>query len=127
MASRTYQKMDPVAKSSWIEALRSGDYKQSFNLLCRLAEDGPKYCCLGVLAEIMSIPYEKMESPTTDACKHYKFPDGPANRFYIPNDFCGVDNNAIKDLSDMNDGKLPKYINTSASFKEIADWIEKNL
>lgn len=44
--------MDTLDK--WIEALRSGDYKQCSGTLCRpVAEDKPDeyaFCCLGVLA-----------------------------------------------------------------------------
>lgn len=37
----------------WIDALQSGDYRQTTGALCRTAKDGTKsYCCLGVLCEL---------------------------------------------------------------------------
>src|SRR5258708_7031143 len=41
--------MDPQVKQLWVEALRSGKYKQGQN---RLADDLDHYCCLGVLCEV---------------------------------------------------------------------------
>ena len=43
------KRMDPEIKAKWLEALRSGEFKQGQNVL-RTAEDG--YCCLGVLCEL---------------------------------------------------------------------------
>lgn len=40
--------MNPEVKAKWIEALRSGRYKQGKNML----RSGDKLCCLGVLCEI---------------------------------------------------------------------------
>lgn len=38
--------------AEWVKALRSGDYEQGQDYLCR---DG-KFCCLGVLCEIQELP-----------------------------------------------------------------------
>lgn len=40
--------MDQDIKKRWVDALRSGDYSQTKNLLA----DSDGYCCLGVLCEI---------------------------------------------------------------------------
>lgn len=40
--------MNPEIKQEWIEALRSGDYKQTQEAL----KDQNGYCCLGVLCDI---------------------------------------------------------------------------
>lgn len=40
--------MTPEMKTKWVEALRSGKYKQTTGLL----KDAEGYCCLGVLASI---------------------------------------------------------------------------
>ena len=41
-------------KDLWIEALRSGDYEQGREALCRVDSSGnARYCCLGVLAEVV--------------------------------------------------------------------------
>lgn len=44
--------MNPEWKKKWVEALRSGKYKQGKEALCF----GDKYCCLGVLCEIAGAP-----------------------------------------------------------------------
>lgn len=41
--------MNPKVKQKWVEALRSGKYKQTRGVLRRR---GGSYCCLGVLCEI---------------------------------------------------------------------------
>lgn len=40
--------MDPKIKAWWLEALRSGEYKQGTGYLRR----GDKFCCLGVLCNL---------------------------------------------------------------------------
>lgn len=37
----------------WIAALESGNYEQGRHKLCGLTVHGPRYCCLGVLCEIL--------------------------------------------------------------------------
>jgi len=43
--------MNKKVKKKWLKALRSGEYKQTKNLL----KNKDKYCCLGVLCDIHSI------------------------------------------------------------------------
>lgn len=45
-------KMNPEVKRQWVEALRSGKYKQGRG---RLATPEGYYCCLGVLCEISPV------------------------------------------------------------------------
>lgn len=40
--------MNPEIKSEWVAALRSGDYKQTKDVL----SDGQGFCCLGVLCDL---------------------------------------------------------------------------
>lgn len=42
--------MNKEIKKKWIEALRSGEYRQGRGMLCSL--DHHKYCCLGVLTDL---------------------------------------------------------------------------
>lgn len=44
---------EDIAK--WVEALRSGEYKQTQGFL----EKEGSYCCLGVYCEVTGIPYSK--------------------------------------------------------------------
>jgi hypothetical protein len=43
--------------SEWVKALRSGDYEQGQEYLCR----GGKFCCLGVLCEIQELQKQNVE------------------------------------------------------------------
>ena len=49
--------MKPVTKQDWIDALRSGEFKQGTGVLARRdPETGTtSYCCLGVLATIAGV------------------------------------------------------------------------
>lgn len=44
----------------WVEALRSGKYKQGKASLCEVQGKTAKYCCLGVLCDILKSPYRKI-------------------------------------------------------------------
>jgi hypothetical protein len=96
--------MKPEIKAKWVEALRSGEYKQGKGLL---AEDN-KFCCLGVLCEVSGMPYDHV-------------------RFFLPNEvkeWAGLDSrNPMLPtgdlLSDLNDN--------GKRFTTIANLIEKLL
>lgn len=45
--------MDRETKTKWIEALRSGDYRQGEGHLKFNDEVYPSYCCLGVLCDVL--------------------------------------------------------------------------
>lgn len=45
-------KMRPEVARMWVDALRSGDYKQGKHRLTTVTDDGVEHCCLGVLCEI---------------------------------------------------------------------------
>ncbi len=48
--------MDKEIAEKWVKALRSGKYEQGKNTLCSIDEKGnKKYCCLGVLNEVLGI------------------------------------------------------------------------
>ncbi len=52
--------MDPILKAKWIEALRSGKYKQGKGVL----RYGDEFCCLGVLCDV--VDPKKWESQFND-------------------------------------------------------------
>ena len=58
---RIPKKLPKIFKAKWIEALRSGQYKQGTNALIveRTSKTGrelqPSYCCLGVACSIVGI------------------------------------------------------------------------
>lgn len=89
--------MDKELKAKWVEALRSGKYKQGRS---RLKHAG-RHCCLGVLCEVAGV---KASSDDGNL---------PLGFQPIPVPVEGV-------LINMND-------DTRNSFAEIADYIEANL
>jgi hypothetical protein len=62
----TELKLKPEVKTAWVEALRSGEYRQGRGSL-RIPGGRGKYCCLGVLADlaIKSGDIEGLEWSTT--------------------------------------------------------------
>lgn len=128
--------MDAAIKAKWLEALRSGDYRQGTGHLRSVSND--TYCCLGVLCDIAdpegwesTIP----ESGTTGNLHHgYGGTPSPdtLDRVGLPERFYnrpGISfktednhefNNPVAALTHQND-RMGK------SFDEIADWIEVNL
>lgn len=64
--------MNPKVKKAWIDALRSGSYRQGQNSLCT-APDGSsledeqrrRYCCLGVLCELARVEGVVIRKPVS--------------------------------------------------------------
>jgi len=48
--------MTAEQKATWIEALRSGKYKQGHDYLKQATAEGIEYCCLGVAREVLGVP-----------------------------------------------------------------------
>lgn len=57
--------MNPQIKAKWIADLRSGKYQQTQEYLKRLTDNGPAYCCLGILCEV-TLGYEFDSTPSDD-------------------------------------------------------------
>lgn len=109
--------MNQEIKQKWLEALRSGRYKQGTGVLRRVKEE---YCCLGVLCDVVSpVGWDRemlnshyyysydSEYETTDL--------PPALKTLV----CITEDDAAHLIS-MNDSK-------GYTFDQIADWIEANL
>lgn len=99
-------------QQEWLDALRSGEYKQGQELLVQDDPNGPGdlYCCLGVLASI------------NNALEDENFVNGNSElrevvyrKYNIPS----------LTVIGMNDGEFDegRYTNTK-SFNEIADYLE---
>jgi len=92
-------------KARWLEALRSGKYKQGKQRLRK----GDSFCCLGVLCDI------------TDS-SGWSGDEYLGHTGLAPIDVlrgCGVPFCAAEQLATLND--------SGRSFEEIADYIEKKL
>ena len=107
-----YQKMNPEIKSLWLSTLRGGMYKQGEGYLEHKDTETEKvtHCCLGVLAR----------------CQGNK-PNHRTGRQELPTEeflkTCGLTYDIAVQLADMNDGGH----GNQQSFKQIANWIERNL
>lgn len=104
--------MDKDAKREWVAALRSGEYKQTYNKLY----DSGSYCALGLLCKVAE-PLEWDEYANCLVTERGDF----YNTF--PNtEQCkvGLKSQDAMTVTYMNDKK-------HASFKQIADYIEEYL
>lgn len=111
-------KMHPEYKAKWLEALRSGEYKQGWGQLCtrkgeylsaiKVAEQD-HFCCLGVLNQILNLGCADDEGMLI-----LERPGGEREKLPI------LDKNIQERLIHMNDDKR-------MTFAQIADWIEENL
>lgn len=99
--------MDQKIKSDWVQALRSGEYKQCKGTL----HDGDGYCCLGVLLKVAGVEPDHPHTLTLAQEKRFGLAGNP------------VDSIATR-LESMNDGLQGFKQHT---FAEIADWIDQNL
>ena len=107
--------MTEIPYKEWVEALRSGDYKQTKETLKgELPEGGVGYCCLGVLAETMGYELE-VEPYLGDEESFFYRREGPEHIYTeLAN---GMGEDFVVELIRHNDNKL--------SFKEISDIIER--
>jgi len=108
------KRMNAHIKDMWVEALRSGNYRQGQRWLC--ADDA--YCCLGVLCEVMGV-YKK---DVGEGIMAYGIP-GHTTCHLFPSRIAlmiGLGADEQNGLVTMNDSEF-------RSFAYIADWIEENL
>ena len=113
--------MDVEAKQNWVEALRSGKYKQGDGCL---RDRSDRFCCLGVLCDILKKEGEEWRPDPENTASQFEFSSVgqlPVVSFPPENliDRVGLEKDQPQELADMND--------SGASFEEIADWIEEHL
>lgn len=135
-------------KKRWVEALRSGNYKQGLHRLVSTSEKESVYCCLGVAGRLLGINDEDLESSTGSdnaglPCDLYT----SLKEKYPVELQQGSDDTFVSLLAKLNDGitlsrlelyikenpelifrKMPAKVGIiSYTFSEIADWIEDNV
>lgn len=98
--------MTPQLKAKWIEALRSGEYKQTTGILRYVDNGEESFCCMGVLCEVVGVPR---------ASVGYSFDGGLYEVAGLPASMLPRERQAH--LVTMNDHE-------EKTFSEIADWIE---
>lgn len=108
-------------QTRWVEALRSGEYKQGRGVLCR---DG-KYCCLGVAAEIFKTD-DICIRPSRDDLDELVYdgniaqaPDYVIEALGLWNAYGVTAGSGETSLTFLNDAK-------GLSFRQIAETIETN-
>lgn len=112
------QKMDPEAKTTWLEALRSGNFEQTTS---KLQDEKGCNCCLGVLARVQDIKFKSSVYGQSFNFGEVVDHEGDYISNYCPPDgFCGISPDVQEHLVNMNDVE-------KKSFDEIADYIEANL
>jgi hypothetical protein len=108
--------VDAELKTKWVEALRSGRYKQGRGCL----RSGDNYCCLGVLCDVSGVGQWGTKDYYSSDC----YSVGMDTACYaLPVKIIqseGLSDSTINTLCVLND-------ETKASFAEIADYIEANL
>lgn len=104
--------LNPEIKVKWLAALRSGKYTQGYDEL----KNNNKYCCLGVLAEILGILKTDVNSRGKITCST----QAESSYFDIPSDIA-------RDIGLKYQDVLIQMNDQIANFNEIADWIEINL
>ena len=104
--------MDKKLKAKWVKALRSGKIEKGRGALL---DDKGAMCCLGVLGRICGID-DRWLIANAGSVAGTGF-DWLEQR---------IDRETVDLLADMNDGYNKRY-SRPRSFKQIANYIEKNL
>lgn len=131
--------MKQEIKTKWIDALRSGDYKQAHGVLGYKYEDGRvENCCLGVLCDLAvqagviegpgleegdygTLYYEHQSEVLPDAVMDW----AELGESYNPLVPLKNQPEETTSLAELNDGE--GYADHEHSFDEIADIIEEHL
>ena len=112
--------LEPSLKMKWVDALRSGKYKQGHTVL---RDKNDNYCCLGVLCDISNAKWDSdgLNEYVTRGATIYPNREniGKAAMNTLEQDYVTGDSVGTH-LWRMNDDE-------NISFTQIADWIEHNL
>lgn len=134
--------MKPDIKKRWIEALRSGEYKQGKQQLKIVSSDPPCYCCLGVLTDLAVkdgiCAWWDDEGGTDYESGIYRADGTPyvdPYREQLPNcvvTWANLDDEAPRLLPSMNPDESYEYLSGindefGFSFDRIANLIEEQL
>lgn len=112
-------KMNPEVKEKWLEALRSGRYKQGYS---NLKNSDDQYCCLGVLCDLHGKETGNEFTGRYYLRDRYSLPEEVVSWSGLSGPWAAIPEpiNDHNSLADMND----KF---KFTFHQIADIIEKQL
>ena len=114
--------MKPKIKKKWLKALRSGEYAQCKKVLVNNIDE---FCCLGVLCDI-SDKGEWIDPKSKDnhyiGKWHYELDKYDEDWAELP---AGI--STWSEINPDEEVTLTRMNDAGYSFKEIADYIEKNL
>ena len=111
--------MKKTIRNKWLKALRSDEYEQGKGTLVRPINEHDEFCCLGVLCDVLGEEFEKNAFGTLGVSVN----GDSINTGSLPIRLLEqVSMNQLEQgcLVTMNDKE-------GKSFKQIANWIEKNL
>ena len=127
--------MKPVTKKDWIDALRSGEFKQCTGAMAKRDPEAgtTSYCCLGVLATIAGVGVRVDAAVTVEHPMLFSFDDYTTATGIIP---AGYRNIIVSDLNLstlMAVGRaaddLMRILTTKndngATFEDIATYLEE--
>ena len=106
-------KLRPEIKKRWVDALRSGQYKQGQNRL----KSGDRFCCLGVLCDLSRIDLGE----NWDNEDNFNFKSGELPQNVM--EWAGLSD--ARGLYSFTSPSLTELNDTGVSFVEIAGIIEK--
>lgn len=121
--------MKPAIKKLWVEALRSGRYKQGFGelrtnyLTASGAPQKATFCCLGVLCNIHAELHPKLAASQKDPNEYF------GEESYLPErvaKWAGLEPNPTVAFSG-GEWQLAELNDNGRSFKKIAKLIEEQL
>lgn len=118
-------KLKPSVKTMWVNALRSGEYKQGRG---RLRTENNEFCCLGVLCNLHAQAHPKFARTQLKPSQYDRAEGLPTNTVL---DWAGINNSsdwANKAVS-INNEKLGLacHNDQGRTFEEIAKAIEEQL
>lgn len=127
--------MNSEVKKKWIEALRSRKYKQGHQMLKQVNNGEEKYCCLGVLCDIVGIKGSFVSDHTEYHTGYYIFDKSEEMLSSSILNKVGLDDTAAKCLAGLNDGEATfsseksffrSKATTKQKFYQIANFLEKH-
>ena len=121
--------MNEQVKKLWLDALRSGKYKQTRGKLRRnRGKDKASFCCLGVLCNLHAEAHPEIAAKETDPKSYMGEKELPPVKVQ---EWAGLDNRDPLVIVGRGWPERPSRISTlndcGYTFKQIADLIEKQL